>query len=1090
MNSLNLKGISFKVSLLIFTLITTIRPQVSDISFDQIFLEDGLSQSIVKCILQDKNGFMYFGTEDGLNIYDAYSFTVFRNLPGNPNSLSYNDITCMCEDNFGRLWIGTFNSGVNLFVPEKKKYIRFNHSRHSFNSLSNDNINAIVKDNQGDIWIGTDYGLNRVVNTSTEDSSFIIKRGVKDSSGRNRLADVKVFSLFFDTEGFLWIGTNEGLFKVSKESGAKYFSINQFKHETDNKSSISNNTIRTIYEDTEGEIWIGTDFGLNKISSTEKNSISPKFHKYFQSDVNVNSISSNEIYAISEDASGMIWIGTNGGGINIYDKKKAKFVSYQYDPLDSRSLSSNEIRSLYLDRSGIMWIGSYGGGINKVSRKAGQFYHYKYRTNDENSLSHPIVWSFYQDDNGVLWIGTHNGLNRLDRKTNTYKHFLHIPGKNSLSNNIVRVITPIDNGKLLIGTNGGGIDEFDPKTGLFKNWSHDSANPNSLMHNEIRSIYQDKDGIIWIGTYGSGMERLNLSTGIFKHYFNVPDDTTSLSQNYVRVIVEDNDGYLWIGTEGGGLNRFDKKTQQFTHFRARRNVSRSLSSDYIFSIYIDSSGVLWLGTFGGGLNKFDPKTGKCKTYTINDGLTSNSIYGILKDNNGNLWLSTNKGLSRFNPKKEKFKNYNIKDGLQDNEFNGGSYYKSKSGELFFGGIKGFNAFYPIAIEDNNYIPPIVLTSFKIFNKEIYFPKPLTSIKKIELPYSDNIFSFEFAALDYFSPQKNKYAYKMEGVDKDWVFVDASKRFAGYTTLSPGKYTFQVKGSNSDGIWNENGIKLLITIIPPFWQRLWFIILIAVMIAGIAILLYLRRLKIIRMKVELQTAHDAQLSIMPKSDPVNEKLEISGTCIPANEVGGDFFDYFLPDEDGKKFGIMIGDVSGKAMKAAVTAIMTSGMVISEIRSNKCINEILKNVNSSLINKIEKKMFVSACICLIDTEKMILSIANAGLTRPILLSGGKIEFLQPKGPRLPLGVKSDIHYEMTNYKLKKDDMIFLTTDGVDEAQNTNRELFGNERLKNHILSVTGDSLSVAEIKDSIIKEVQKFIRKNKPDDDMTVLVIKVK
>ncbi len=1090
MNASITKGkVLLKAFLLIFTIINIIYPQISDISFDHISLEDGLSQSIVKCILQDKNGFMYFGTEDGLNIYDAYAFTILRNSPRDPNSLSYNDITTLCEDNIGRLWIGTFNSGMNLYIPDKKEIIRFNFKLQNTNSLSNNNINAAVLDNKGNIWIGTDFGLNRI-NTSIKDSGFVIERGVMDSSRNALLEDVKVLSLLFDKHDVLWIGTTSGLFKVFKKGGSKFFTILNFKYELNNKNSLSNNTVRSIYEDTGGEIWVGTDKGLNKISLKERNSISPKFYKYFHSSANKKSISNDEIYAICEDLSGLIWIGTNGGGINIYNKKKDQFTSYRFDPLDDRSLSANEIRSLYLDRSGIMWIGTYGSGINKVSRKTGQFYHYKYRTNDSNSLSHSIIWSFYQDNDSILWIGTHNGLNRLDRKTNSYKHYVHLQNKNSLSNNVVRVITPIENGKLLLGTNGGGVDEFDTRTGRFNNWHHDPKNPNSLIYDEIRAIYKDKDGIIWIGTYGGGLDRFNPTTGLFKHYFNIPNDSKSLSQNYVRVIVEDNNGYLWIGTEGGGLNKFDKKNEKFIHYRARINSINSLQSDYIFSILIDPAGFLWLGTFGGGLNKFYLETGKCKIYTVNDGLCSNSIYGIVKDNKGNLWLSTNNGLSRFDPLKEKFKNYNVKDGLQDNEFNGGSYYKTKNGELLFGGINGFNAFYPVTIKDNNYIPPVVLTSFKVFNREINFSKPLTSIKEIELPYSDNIFSFEFAALDYFSPEKNKYAYKLEGVDKDWVYISADKRFAGYTLLSPGNYNFLVKGSNSDGVWNENGLKLFIRIIPPFWQRFWFIILISLVIICVAFLLYLRRLKIIRMKVELQTAHDAQLSIMPESDPINDNLDVSGICIPANEVGGDFFDYFQQGVDGKRFGIIIGDVSGKAMKAAVTAIMTSGMIMSEIRSQNSINKILDNVNSSLINKIEKRMFVSMCICVIDTENMKLSVANAGLTRPILLSGSKIEFLQSDGPRLPLGVKSDIHYKVSTYDIKKEDLIFLTTDGIDEAENANRELFGVERLKNHILSISANHLSVSEMKDSIIKEVQKFIKKNKSDDDMTVLVIKVK
>jgi len=1074
--------------LVVFIFSQTGYSQISDISFDHIFLEEGLSQSIVKCILQDRNGFIYFGTEDGLNIYDGYSFLVLKKTDDS-NSLSYNDITALCEDKYGRLWIGTFNSGVNLYLSENKKFIRFNYNRNNNNSLSNDNINAIVEDTEGNIWVGTDHGLNQIANASLNESTFVVRRGIKEVDDHVSLQNVKVLSLLVDKNGALWAGTNNGLVKILKENGKSFYKHVEYKNDPINRNSISDNVVRAIYEDTNRNLWIGTDNGLNKISYTDRNKTSPQFLRYFHSSINSKTISHNEIYALSEDASGMIWIGTNGGGINIYDSKKDQFVSYQHDPLDNRSLSTNEIRSLYVDRSGIMWIGTYGSGINKVSRGTRQFYHYKHRPGDFNSLSHSIIWSFYEDDDSILWIGTHNGLDRLDRRTNTYSHYVYIPGKNSLSNNVVRVITSLHNGKLLLGTNGGGLNEFDPNTGYFKSWLHDPANPNSIIHNEIRSIYQDRAGIVWIGTYGRGMEKFDPSTGTFKHYFNIPDDTTTLSQDYVRVIVEDKEGFLWIGTEGGGLNKFDKIKEQFIHYRSEPGNSNALTNDYIFSIFEDSSGFLWLGTYGGGLNKFNPKTAECKSYTTSDGLPSRSVYGMLKDQTGNFWISTTNGLSKFNPEDETFKNYNIKDGLQNNEFNGGSYYKTKSGEMLFGGIDGFNSFYPENIKDNNYIPPIVLTSFKKFNEEVNFSKQLTSIKEIELSYSDNIFSFEFAALDYSAPEKNRYAYKMEGVDEDWVFVNADKRFAAYTTLSPGEYVFYVKGSNSDGVWNEKGVKVLIKIIPPFWQRLWFIVLVTFLLLGIGYFLFRRRLRIIRMKVELQSAHDAQLSIMPHSDPINDKLEISGTCIPAYEVGGDFFDYFLLDNDQKKFGIIIGDVSGKAMKAAVTAIMTSGMIISETRSNKSISRILENVNSSIINKIEKKMFVSLCICVIDVEDKTLTIANAGLNKPVILTNGTVEFLESEGPHLPLGVVTKVQYIETSYSLKSDDLIILTTDGVNEAQNNDRELFGDERLKNHLLSLNRENLSVAEIKNSIIKEVQKFTRKEKPNDDITVLVIRI-
>lgn len=1084
-----IKQLAIRILILILLFGKTSISQVSDISFDQIFLEQGLSQSIVKTILQDKHGFMYFGTEDGLNLYDAYSFTVFRNSD-DPNSLSYNDITTLCEDKLGRLWIGTFNSGLNLYIPEQNKFIRFGFDADNPNSLCNNNVNAIIEDKNGNIWVGTDFGLNQIINIYSNEFEFIIQRGIKDIFNTTILNNIKITSILDDTSGFLWIGTSDGIFRIKKFGSSETYYLTEFKYDADRKSSISSNSIRSIYEDIKGEIWIGTDNGLNKISSEEINKNNPKVIKYFHNPYKFGSISHNEIYAIAEDASGLIWIGTNGGGINIYNRKRNTFIKYLNDPLDNRSLSSNEIRTLYLDLAGNMWIGTYGSGINKVSRGTGQFYHYKHSQNNPNTLSHSIVWSFYEDKDSILWIGTQNGLDKLNRRTNSYRHYFNIPNKNSLSHNVVRTIVPLNNDKLLLGTNGGGLNILNTKTNHFQIWKHNPNNANSINHNELRAIYQDKKGIIWIGTYGRGMDRFDPSTGRFEHYLNIPDDTTSISHNYIRVIVEDSKGYLWIGTEGGGLNKFDKKTKIFTHYYSETGEAKSLTSDYIFSIYVDSSNFLWLGTYGGGINKFNTINGECESYHILNGLPSESIYGMIKDDEGKFWLSTNNGISKFNPEEKSFKNYNVKDGLQNNEFNGGSYFKSKHGELFFGGINGFNSFYPQNIEENNYIPPIVLTSFKIFNKEIDFSKPLTSINEIELSYSDNVFSIDFAALDFSAPEKNKYKYMLEGIDKDWVFVNADKRTASYTTLSPGKYNFYVKGSNSDGQWNEKETKLEINIIPPFWQRLWFVFLTGCILLGLIYLLYLRRLRIIRMKVELQTAHEAQLSIMPLSDPENNKLEISGICLPAFEVGGDFFDYFWFDKNEIRFGAIVGDVSGKAMRAAITAIMTSGMIISEIKENHCISKILRNVNSTILSKIEKKMFVSLCICSIDVNKKILSIANAGMTKPILVSNNNVEFLNSEGPRLPLGVKDEVEYEEVNYQLKTGDLLILTTDGVTEAQNSKRELYGTDRLKAHLKALNKKDLTSAEIKNSIITEIQKFAKSVKQSDDLTVLIIKIK
>ena len=797
--------------------------QSSNLVFEQIFLEQGLSQSIVKCILQDKEGFMYFGTEDGLNRFDGYTFTVMRNNPDDPNSLSYNDINAISLDSEGNIWIGTFNSGLNKFNPYTKKITRFSYLHNNVNSISHNNINSICTDSAGIIWIGTDNGLNKLTPRNSKKDEYIIERIFYQPDNINSLSSNIIYSLMIDNSSNLWIGTDEGINFLGKEKiDLKQYIFKHFKSDVNKTNSISNNTVRTIYQDSKGNVWIGTDKGLNKVIKNNQNEISG-FKKYLNDPDDINSLSYNQVYALGEDNSGKLWIGTNGGGLNLFDADINSFTRYYHDPLDPRSLAYNEIRSIFKDKSGTIWIGTYGSGIDKVSRGTGEFILYKYRPGDKNSLSHPIVWAIYEDENGILWIGTHGGgLNKLDRKKNKYYYYRHNPyNKNSLSNDIVRVLYEDNKGYLWIGTHGGGINRFNPRTNTFTIYQHNPDNPASLALNEIRSIYEDRSGILWIGTYGQGLDKFNRETETFTHYKNDPDNDKSLSNNFVRIIYEDKSGSLWIGTEGGGLNRLNKESNTFEHFKSDLHNRSSLNSDYIFAIHENPAGILWLGTWGGGLNKFNIKTKKTEHFTTNDGLPSNSIYGILEDTKGNLWLSTNNGISRFNPETKSFNNYNIKDGLQDNEFNGGSYFKSRSGEMFFGGINGFNSFYPNKIKDNRFIPPIVITSFQKFNKEIEFDRPVYTVKQINLSYKDYVFSFEFASLDFSAPEKNKYAYKMEGLDKDWIFTNSARRYATYTTLPPGEYVFMVKGSNSDGVWNEAGTFINVKISPPFWMTLWF-----------------------------------------------------------------------------------------------------------------------------------------------------------------------------------------------------------------------------------------------------------------------------
>jgi ligand-binding sensor domain-containing protein len=1071
--------------------------QVHNFTFEQISLNEGLSQSIVTFIHQDSIGFMWFGTEDGLNKYDGYKFTVFRNDPKDPTSISYNQINAIAEDRHGTMWFGCFYGGLNRYDYSRNRFTRFQNDPNDSTSLSHNNITCIYEDHSGTLWIGTEGGLNKMVVDSLDTTRIKFIRYLNDPKKPSSLSQNNVQSIIEDAYHVLWIGTRGGLNRLNMEEREKPDPI--FIHHLNQPGdplSLSHNYVRTLYGDRNGVLYVGTvGGGLNIMIPSGRGVDTPGFIHHRHDPKNPKSLSHDEVYSIFEDTAGLLWIGTNGGGIDIFDRENEQFHNYRNNPYQANSLCYNEIRAISEDRSGLIWIGTYGGGIDKVDKTRNQFAHYAPILGNPNSLSHEIVWSIYEDSAGILWLGTHGGgLNRFDRKSNQWKLYLHHPNDpNSLSHNIVRLIYPDRAGFLWIGTNGGGICRFDPTTEKFTTYQNDPLNSKSLSYNEIRSLFQDSQGYLWIGTNGGGLNKMIPGASAsdppeFIHYQNRPNDPTSISNNFVREMLEDAAGNLWFGTQGGGLNKFDPKTGIATHYRANPADSNALNNDYIFTVYADSAGILWLGTWGGGLNRFDPKTGKFKTYLTEDGLPNNEIYGILEDNRGYLWLSTNNGLSRFNPRTETFRNYNIADGLQSNEFNGGSYFKSRSGELFFGGINGFNSFYPDHIEDNTCIPPVVITNFQKFNQDFVFGKSLTELDKITLSYRDYFISFEFAALDFTTPSKNQYAFKMEGLDKDWIYTNAQKRFATYTTLAPGTYTFRVKGSNNDGFWNETGYTLKVIITPPIWKTWWFRIL-----AGFFVLLmiyswYTRRLKTMQMKFELKTAHDAQMSIMPQTDPEIPGFDISGICLPANEVGGDFFDYIWMDQEKTRLLIVIGDVSGKAMKSAMIAIMTSGMLYSKTDDTHSIEEIMAHLNRLMYHKTEKQMFTALCLALLDIKTREITISNAGLNEPFLKTRLGVKIIQSIGAKYPLGSVEQVTYTSQKIELASGDVLILFTDGVPEAFNHSKNMYGEDRLHNLIQDMNTATLSACEIKEKIIKDVKRFAGLTQQHDDMAVVVVK--
>ncbi|MEO6454347.1 MAG: two-component regulator propeller domain-containing protein, partial [Ginsengibacter sp.] len=825
------------------------------LQFDHIGANEGLSQSNVICILQDSRGFMWFGTRDGLNKYDGYKFTVYKNDPHNLNSLSNNFIRGFTESKNGDLWIATLGGGVCRYNRKNDQFTTYKHDPKNKSSISSDFITSILEDSEGKIWVGTEAGLNLFNPKENQFSLYIYKVNDKNSS-----SDIYIRSMFEDSQHNLWLCTyNGGLNLFNRKS--KTFT--NFLHDEKNSKTISSNNIYTMFEDSKHRLWVGTNGGGLDLFNKESGMF---FH--YRHDDKQKSLGSNSVYAINEDDNHNLWIGTENGGLNIFNPDSGEFDTYRYDEVDNTSISNNSIYSIYKDQKNNMWIGTFNAGINLVNRDASKFNHYKHMFLS-NSLSNNNVLCIYEDSKKNIWVGTDGGgLNLFDPQTGNFTHFRHEKNnKKSICGDYVLSVYEDSNGNLWIGTWADGVTVFNRAKNTFKHFKNDPANASSISNNNAWKIFEDKDKNIWIGTYGGGLNLLNPDNNSFTHYQHNENNPAGISSNNLYSIFQDTEGKIWLSTDGGGLNLFDKKTKTFSHFLHNDNKN-SIANNSVSSICEDRNKNLWIGT-GAGLSFLDKKTNRFTNYTTLNGLPNNVIFGILEDSKGNLWISTNKGISRYDPLKKIFKNFDVSDGLQSNEFKMQAFCKSAAGTMYFGGNNGFNQFYADNIKPIAFDPPLVITSFRIFNKEVPIainkedPSPLkksiTETQAIRLAYKNTDFSFEFASLNYTVSEKKQYAYMLEGFDETWN--EAGKnRMATYTNLNPGEYTFKVKGLNNNGEWSPNIVSLQLTIIPPFWLTWWFRFLIILALAGGGLAFYIFRIKIIQVqkkalerRVKMQTA---------------------------------------------------------------------------------------------------------------------------------------------------------------------------------------------------------------------------------------------
>lgn len=777
-------------------------------------LLDGEAASIgqVYSILQDHQGLMWFAGVNGVASYDGYHFKVYRHHPNQPNSLADSVVWSIIEDRDNNLWLAT-ETGLNRYNREQDNFIRYQHDPADPYSISHNFTRAIIEDRNGDLWIGTRHGLNRLDRKTGK--FYRYQHQAQDS---NSLSHNHVISLLEDDNGFIWIGTQGGGLNRYDPSSNTF---TRYRHKLNQDTSLSNNHVQAIYQDKQGNLWIGTDYGLNLFNP--KNS---SFKQIYNDYDNPHSLGSNNIHDILEDHLGNLWIATDGGGLNLLDRKNGKVTRYQHHSDDEFSLNSNIVWSLFEDRYGDLWTGNFPAGVNHYDRTNTAFRTFRHNPLNPKSLSHSSVLAFFEDKKDNLWLGTDGGgLNYYDRKSGAFSAYTY--DKNdptSLSSNAVLSILQDKHGTLWVGTWAGGLNRLDPGEAGFKHYNTTSGYPEDLTSNHVWAILEDDEGDIWFASQW-GLDRYNHATDSFSHYLNDPKDNNSLGHNGIWSLHQDRQGFIWVGTHEG-LDRFDKKTGTFKHYRHQAGNKQSLSHNWVISIFEDSRNRLWIGTHAGGLNLLNRETDTFTSVQLDDGLPSTVILGILEGEAGHLWLSTHNGLVEYNPANHAMRHFDKKYRLQGNIFNLGAALKTRKGELLFGGPKGFNIFYPHQVNTNPIIPPVIFTDFKIANQSVNISSSNSPLQQaigqtsaITLTPDQSVISFEFAALNYRIPSMNQYAYMLEGFDKDWNHV-GTQRSATYTNLDPGSYSFRVKASNNEGLWNNEGKAIQITVLPAWWQTWW------------------------------------------------------------------------------------------------------------------------------------------------------------------------------------------------------------------------------------------------------------------------------
>ncbi len=847
--------------------------------YDKITSADGLSQGIANCIIQDSDGFIWIGTQNGLNQYDGFHFTYYLNQVSDSTSLSDNYVLSMCEDKDGNLWIGTMSGGLNKLDKRTGRFTSYMFDKNNPEGISDNSIWKVVADGTNNIWAVTRKGIN-VLNTET--NRFRHYRF--DENDSTSVSSDMVLSIFVDDTGEVWCGTADGLVKYNRnEDNFQRYNLSL------SGQKYTSPKIWAITQGPEGNILFGSGKGLWEQDINNKNE--------FNLIHNSNNFSVIWCFLPLENN---LWTGTKKG---LWDfNSRDKSFTHIQNIFISPDQHEGNTWSLIKDKAGIIWSGS-DEGIIKFRQQKGRFKNIKANSDNPLHLSHKSVNSVLVDKDKTLWVGTDGGgLDVLEKGATEFTVIRrNEPGPNTISGNRIWALMQDSEGLIWIGTYGAGLNSYNKKTGKFTNYSADMNNPEALSNSRVLALLEDSEGKIWIGTRGGGLNVFDKKTGKFKAFLHNPDDTTTISSNTILTLTEDMEGNILAGTYEGGFSIFNKKKNTFRNFKNDPSNPESISNNNVWGLLFDDNNRLWLATQGGlNFTDYDLPNLSFHHFETSSGLPGNFIFGLEEDNKGNIWISTFKGMARLNndvfteliknnsdlstykndPFNPLFKTFDESNGIAGNEFNQGAYFKSDDGTIFFGGMTGLTLFHPDSVKSSDFEPNVILSGFKIFNKEVgiipadfkketspgevvnidgnyFIQKKITYLDELTISYRESVFSFDFAALDYTMPEKNRYAYKMENFDRDWNYV-SEQNSATYTNLDAGEYVFRVRATNSDGKWSKNEARLAITITPPFWKTTWFVVL-TVLIFIISLLYTVRRIirkqkekeKMERERIELQ-----------------------------------------------------------------------------------------------------------------------------------------------------------------------------------------------------------------------------------------------